>query len=474
MGKKARQRRLRRGKEQEAAAPADRAGMTAVEYWAVLGLGIAFCLAVAVQLGGTTPEGSLQLTHWTPWRDLGIFRTSAILFAPFPLIAWVLWRAEKDSPPRPSLSLALLALSSVGLQALGMMADPRALELLPRIVVSPAATSYYIDAVRIGRLTEWLRHYHEIGLEYHSLTHPPGPILFYYLVAKLFGPVRGAAAGGWAVGVLASCGVIVMYWFAGLWTADRRTRLTASAWYTLIPALTLFFPEFDQVYPILTMLLAICWVKALEGPGAKAALGAGAVLFLATFFAYNLLVLGVFLAYYGLYWVWRTRDPRTLLRISGIVLGTFASLYGALWLATGFHPVEALRRALAVQAVFGAELHRRYWPFIALDLYDFFLGAGMLAFALLLIQLRRQFRHWDARRKDQALTLISLATILTVDLSGLLRGETARVWLFLQPLLAAPVALGLAKAPWRWKLAIFALQWWILACLKAKMTFLDA
>ena len=87
--------------------------------------------------------------------------------------------------------------------------------------------------------------------------------------------------------------------------------------------------------------------------------------------------------------------------------------------------------------------------------------------------MRRQFRRWDGRGTDRALTLIALATVLTLDLSGLLRGETARVWLFAQPLLVVPVAIELTQAPWRWKLSIFALQWWILACLKAKMTFLE-
>jgi hypothetical protein len=72
-----------------------------------------------------------------------------------------------------------------------------------------------------------------------------------------------------------------------------------------------------------------------------------------------------------------------------------------------------------------------------------------------------------------ALTLIGLATIATVDLSGLLRGETARVWLFLQPLMVVPVALELARLRWSWRLSIFALQWWILLCVKAKMSFIE-
>ena len=60
---------------------------------------------------------------------------------------------------------------------------------------------------------------------------------------KLLGPDTGALIGGCVVGLLASLGVVTMYQFAGLWTPDRRTRLIASAFYALMPSLTVFFPN---------------------------------------------------------------------------------------------------------------------------------------------------------------------------------------------------------------------------------------
>jgi hypothetical protein len=101
------------------------------------------------------------------------------------------------------------------------------------------------------------------------MTHPPGPILFYYAFFKLLGPRTGALIGGCVVGLLGSAGAVVMYMFAGLWTSDRRTRLTASAFYALLPALTVFFPEFDQAYPLFSMLLILFWVRALRFHGRR-------------------------------------------------------------------------------------------------------------------------------------------------------------------------------------------------------------
>ncbi len=460
MGKQSRRRRAPRLTEWDNVTVVP-AGVTNLELVTVLAFGLAFSLAVLIELGGTTPEGTIQLTHWTPWRELSIFHTALVMLPPLPLIAWVLWRAGKDPTPPPAPLLCVLALASLALQALGLLADPRGLGMVSRIVQSPA-TGYFADAVPIRSILAWLQHFHEIPLRFHSQTHPPGPILFYYTFVKWFGESAASTAGGWTIGILTSAGVPVMYLFSGLWTKEVRPRLTAAAFYALIPALTLFFPEFDQAYPLLSMLLVICWMKGLETGKWQWSAGAGAVLFLASFFAYNLLTMGSFLVLSAIYWS-RKRTAGPVLRAGGIALAVFAGLY-LTTLAPGYHPASALERSLAAQALFAKMLNRPYERFIFFDVYDLFLGAGMLAFPLLVFHLRR---------KPQPLTWIALATILTVDLSGALRGETARVWLFLQPLLVVPVALELDEIPPRWKLAIFALQWWVLVCLKAKMTFLE-
>jgi hypothetical protein len=101
------------------------------------------------------------------------------------------------------------------------------------------------------------------------------------------------------------------------------------------------------------------------------------------------------------------------------------------------------------------------------------LGTGIIAVPILWFHLRKPRTEFKADRDRTALTLISLATVLTVDLSGLLPGETARVWLFLQPLVVVPVAIELARARWPWRLSILTIQWWILVLIKAKMSFIE-
>lgn len=443
----------------------------------VLMTGAMFILGVIFEY--TPLNGSARLTRWEwPWRnDIGILHAAVFLLLPFVCIGQVLRRAERQRDLRLSIDLGILALGNFLLQIMGMLAEPRGIRQIQQIVLSLNASSYFYDATRIGNLAGWLRYFDRVPLGLHYSTHPPGPILFYYLFFRLFGSPAGALIGGVVVGGLGSLGVLVTYEFAGLWTENRRTRVIASAFYALLPALIVFFPQMDQAYPMLAMLLILYWCRSLESRQGFSwdAVYLGATLSVAFFFAYNLATIGAFLAYYGLYWLWRQGWIRaslfTLLRNSGIAAGSCALVYSVLWLATGYNPIAAFRTALSYQALFQAMLHRTSPLFVLLDPYDFFFGAGILALPLLVFQLCRVVPNFDPTRQDVALTLIGLATILTVDLTGLLRGETARVWLFLQPLVIVPVALELSRFRWHWRLAIFWMQWLIVACLKAKMFF---
>jgi hypothetical protein len=370
----------------------------------------------------------------------------------------------------------LLVVTNFCLQVLGLQAGLEGFRVIRDIVISPVATGYFNDAQGIDHLIPWLSHFHEMTLHIHSATHPPGPILFYYVFLRLFGPPAGAVLGGCAVGLIGSFGVLGMYRFAALWTRDVRTRFLASAIYSLLPALIVFLPEFDQIYPVGAMLLISLWIGALtvRRRSIENAIRFGAMFALALFFAYNLLMVLPFLAYFSLYWLWRRRGRRAawaaLLRTCALGFGVAAGLYLVLWCFTGFDPFATFRSAVANQATFAPSLNRAYGIFLLADPYDFFLGAGMVALPILLIEFLRAAPRFG-RRRAAAMTVIGLATILTTDLSACL-AETARVWLFLQPLVVVPVALVLAATRWHWRLAILAMQWWILVCLKANMDFL--
>jgi len=456
----------------------DPSALTVQQVAVVLAIGLAFGIGVIYEWGPL--NGFFNFTKWEwPWQDLSPIQMGLALLAPFLLIAGVVWSADRSTSRVPMwFWLAALVVANFCLQLFSVLADPRGPERILQIVSSPNATSYFTDALSIQHLSQWLAHFDRATLNGHAGTHPAGPIVFYYVFARLLGPDVGALLGGCAVGLLASLGTVVMYHFAGLWTDDRRTRLLASAFYALLPGLTVFFPELDQVYPIFSMLLILTFVKALRATGAwyRHALALGVILFLASFFAYNLLTIGAFFFYYALWWMWREGSGAkafTLLRTAAVSLLLAAALYLLLWAATGYNPPAALHHAFALQRGNAKWLARPYRVFVLTDLYDFALAAGIIAIPILGFRLTKLRHDFTADPNGTALVLIGLATILTVDLSGLLRGETARVWLFLQPLLVVPVAMELARARWRWCISILTMQWWILVLIKSKMSFIE-
>ena len=459
---------------------ADKAALTARQAGVVLAVGLAFGLGVIYEWGPL--NGFVSLTKWEwPWQDLGTIQMGLALLAPFLLILGVVWSVDRTASRVPMwFWLVALVIANFCFQLFSVLADPRGPERIMQIVSSADATSYFTDALTIQHLRDWLSHFDRATLHGHSVTHPAGPIVFYYVFVRLFGPDVGALLGGCAVGLAASFGVVVMYHFAGLWASDKRVRLLASAFYALLPGLTVFFPELDQVYPIFSMLLILTFVKALSAFNAwyRYALALGAVLFAASFFAYNLLTIGAFLLYYGLWWLWREDRTGaavlTVIRTAAVSMVTAASLYLLLWATTGYNPPAALHHALAAQdATARRWLGRPYRMFVLPDLYDFTLAAGIIVIPILWFHLSKLREEFKANPNGMALTLIGLATVLTVDLSGLLRGETARVWLFLQPLLVVPVAVELARVRWPWRVSILTLQWWILVLIKAKMSFIE-
>jgi len=457
----------------------DAGALTPRQLAVILGIGLAFGVGVLYEWGQL--NGLPLFTTWAlPWQDLGSVQLGLALLAPFLLIAGVLWAANRGTSRIPlGVLLGALVLAHFGLQLLSVFADPRGVERISQIVSSQRTTGYFTDALHIRHLGEWMSHFHQANLSVHAGTHPAGPVLFYYVFIKLFGPDMGAFLGGYGVGLVASLGPAVMYAFSGLWTSDRNTRLGAAAFYALLPGLTVVFPEFDQIYPIFSMAIIFTFVKALNAARGwyLYALAMGIAVFVATFFAYNLLLAGTFPLYYAVYWWWRRGRSwtavLTVARAAAVSLAATACVYGLLWAASGYDAVAALGHSLHAQQGVNEHLRRVYGVSLFADLYDFLLAAGIIAAPILWFHLRKMRPQFEEASEATALTLIGLATILTVDVSGLLRGETARVWLFLQPLVVVPVALELARVRWPWRITIFAMQWWLLVVIKAKMSFVE-
>lgn len=408
------------------------------------------------------------------WHDHGAIRTAALLAPPWLALAWAL---RGGAAPRGDIAMrvALLVLASFAWQVLAMLTYPQAFDRLHAIVSSPVATSYLTDAFAIADVRTWLAGFDHATLSLHSSTHPPGGVLFYYGFVCLFGAAAAPLAGALAIALLAACGVAAMWLFSRLWTTDAAARLQACALYAVLPGLVVFLPAFDQIYPMLAMLVIFAWVRATEGSRIQA-VTLGALVFVVTMMAWNLLALGGFAVLHAVHLLRRERFAKAawlrLAMIASIASGVAIGLHAVLYLLTGYDAPASFVRALATQRAIA--LPDRTWALCAgLDPLYFLLAAGLPLLPLLAWSLR-DAREWSfVSRSGPALAWLGVATILLIDVSGLLRAETARVWLFMQPFVVVPAALALSRLRRAQRATVFVLQWLILVVLVARVPFIE-
>jgi hypothetical protein len=218
--------------------------------------------------------------------------------------------------------------------------------------------------------------------------------------------------------------------------------------WSLSPALLLIYPEFDELYPLITLVLLVSCQRALGG-SLPWALVFGLGWFAATLMAFHLLALVPFFAIYaGLNIRQARRSQMPIARravwslLFGIII--FIGLHLFLYLISGYNTIATFFHAWEVQKTLERSRPQTLLtPWI--NLYDFALGLGYVPLVLFAIA---AVRGWVPRNEPNAADLLtgaSVLTILIVTFSGRLDYETARVWLFLQPLVIAPTALLLTR-----------------------------
>ncbi|MCB9384698.1 MAG: hypothetical protein H6509_08785 [Bryobacterales bacterium] len=421
----------------------------------------------------------LNGTPYWPWRygdaTLGpIVAVAGLAFA----LAWAAAERYRSSG-RPGLPLALLAAVHVAL-ILGFAAlTDQGLAVVGERIRHPDITSYHTEAARIDDVSGWLDHYDErlpqmIG---HTQTHPPGPILYYMLWNRWFGPEAGADAGGLFLALLSGLAIPLVYIAAKRATAEADSAFAAALAWTPLPAVILMLGAFDAVYPLFTLGLIALWTRAAWDGDLRAAAGFGALLALALSFTHSFLVLGAFFALAGLAPLVSGEDRqgklRRLLTASAVGAGVCVTLFVGAWAIWGYDHLAALRVSMGIQEGLAKAWNRPWRLTVVWDVYDFFLASGWaLAAVVTLFVVRWAKGGLEQAERLRWFALAALGTLAIVDVSGLLRAETARVWLFLQPL--AVIVAGAELARWSpgWRAALIGVLFFALAAIRARIIFI--
>ena len=312
------------------------------------------------------------------------------------------------------------------------------------------ASDYFGDVPKVERLgpAGFLQRYPERrffdGLATHSKSHPPGPVLFHWLVSRIVGydPVRGALAVI-AVGALA---VPLIFLIGRNAYGEDVGRRGVLLWLVTPGAILYGVTSMDSVFMVCglaSLCLFMGWWRGAPGPGRPLLLGVS--LAAGTFMTYSLFFMGACLIVITL--LDEQLRWRRAFVAGGLALGSYVAFYLVLW-AVGFDPVRALRASIGYDARLmgtGIESVGRYFNQTiaqAVAFGGFALGVAVAGIWLLGLAAAARDAAGGAGR--DAFALGSGLTLLGMIFSSLFSFEVERVWLFMLPLLVLVAARHLS------------------------------
>ena len=402
----------------------------------------------------------------------------AVALAGLPiLLRW--HRARRPGRLDTVVTVIFLIAITFALQMAVWFMQPGAVGAAAGVMLSPTTTTYFTYAFRhrADSLSFLLSNYAQIMREFraHARTHPPGPLILFWAtqrvvaawpglqraiagVADAFQPggfdfivtvarghyaplprdtVAAAILAGFLLPFLGSLSVVFVYFLARLLNADQVVAVVAGFCAATIPSLVLFAPAVDQVAAFLgaAALLALC-AAGMRGSLLLAAV-AGVILALGTFVSLAILAL----APLGGLWLALSR-PGPRLRVALAWAGGFIAFFLVLFGLFRFNFIAVVLQGIGAHHAYTTQAFpRTYHKWLFWNLMDAALFLGVP----LALWLGRQ-AIGQARRAIAVdpLLLAWLITVLALDLSGVVRGEAGRLWMFL--LLPAAVPAGAAIA----------------------------
>lgn len=414
-------------------------------------------------------------------------------------LVFIVWWAAKqksvwdNSPQRYIVGALLLA---IGLRLCFAGLQPQNWQPVSAfwalVIASPVSTSFFIEAREVERkgISNYLRHYHETlsAKPFHAATHPPGLAVFFYslrAVAKLSAMKRLATyvfddemakelqglheqvmrgfvmerglhriaiwelrSAWWIAIFLILCNVVAFLLLAWLlWlTVSNGSYLVAIALVATTPAMLWWIPAVDSLHLLILVLVlmsATMWDKfQKQPPTLLTKTGTWSCAFLTGFlggyalwFAFkNAIPISCLLLW--LLWSFATQRERKDWWLVSAQLAMAVALcalpFALNWLAHGFNLIATLKAASQAHAIQAGHHARSYLPWVVMNPADFAMGMGGAWLGLVIAYL---WHWWRNERWRPSLTVTTLIVLLLLNFSGVVRGETARLWLPFIPLL---------------------------------------
>ncbi|MBV1851216.1 glycosyltransferase family 39 protein [Catellatospora tritici] len=409
---------------------------------------VAACAAgVLVSLGmmaHLVPVGS-RAGHYR-YHYLRLF--SPDILWPFLVTALVasvgLWLSHRWYERRRLVVVAAWLAAAVPMQLLIRGNDDIALQDL----VTSQRANGFLEPARAYGIWEFLSGQADIGaaLDSHARTNMAGKTVFYQVLVAL---TDSPAAMGVLTVAASSLSCLLVYLLAAE-LLDHRTALYALALSILVPGRLFFLPILNTVSPVPILLALWLFVRFLRRPRRGDAVALGAFLYGTMFFEPLPLALGVvFVALLG----WAKAGGRLSWPDTGWLIGLavagFAACYAAMRLVVGYDLASNFAYVLDDARGFNGDGHRPYGVWVVRNLWDFAIAAGLPTVLLVAAGVVDAVRRgpW---RAGAVLAASAAVTLVVLDLLGVNRGETVRLWIFLAVLWQIPAAWLCARTARLW------------------------
>lgn len=355
----------------------------------------------------------------------------------------------------------------------------------------PWIGGYWGEATRVPDMGAYLRGYHEhiARLEVndkilgHISDHPPGPIVFHWIVnqamespglratvslpgnsAQLETMVRRQFTVPTAANIAGLGGACMIFlmgyalallpvYLIGRELASREAGLIAFGLAAFIPSAHLFGPYPDQLFLLFAGWSFYAWVMAMRRRSAVWAAVSGGVLFIGFLWTMAHLMVVALIGLSGLFALWseaveRRGWPELRPWVKIALAWCVAFVAGVLIVryALDCRIVDIWRVCMAKHGTFAVLFPRSRWGWTLYNPLEFAVFIGVPLFLLAALAAGVDARRWWTERRNLAPTMILWVVpcvIAALDLSGKNLGETARLWLMVMPLAAVGAAVAL-------------------------------
>lgn len=435
-------------------------------------VGVSLVLAAALGFDWLPFLRGGEIFHWQwPYVPADVIRALPLVLTLIVYLvgAWALFRYSER--PIGLIVWSMVGAAVIPLTVIFIRHDNVLYELFAR-TISGTATGPHLAAAEIDWSgTQWhdwtavMESY--FGRSGHVFLSPPGLPMWYGLLNALLGTVPSVASALQQVLLPSQCqnynllkytpaewasawfGILMPLWAAltvlPLYAVARRLGVAVRqviAWFPLIPALIMFAPSWNTVYPLMAVL-AFWWLLIGIERGKGWVLASGLLMGIMTFVNFSLIPLaGLFGFYTLLDYALKPSIGRGDVSGRGYLRPLLIGLQFAIgvmvpwviyWFIAHGTPVEMLRQSLTAHL----DLDRPYVPWLWFHSWEWALFTGIPLIVLWIAAGVQRARQW--REGGSVLGLALLLTMIALVLSGTARGETGRVWLFFSPfvLLAA-------------------------------------